>query len=113
MAEVLCLARRVHVQTRAERHVGIGRATGLAAAGAHDHLGAAAGVDGVERLADAAYREGLLAAQTELASGVAGRELQRRDAHPDEVRAVDALEALGDDRAHAEQLRALRGPVAR
>ena len=41
------------------------------------------------------------------------RELQRQHAHADEVGAVDALEALGDHRAHAEQPRALRRPVAR
>ena len=40
------------------------------------------------------------------------RELQRQDAHADEVRAVDALEALGDDGLHAEQGRALGRPVA-
>src|ERR687894_112430 len=39
--------------------------------------------------------------------------LEGKDAHPDQVRAVDALEALGDDRPNAEQERALRGPVAR
>src|SRR3954465_13578480 len=41
------------------------------------------------------------------------RELERQDAHPDEVRAVDALEAPGDDRAHAKEPRALRRPIAR
>ena len=40
-------------------------------------------------------------------------ELQRQHAHADQVRAVDALEALRDHRPHAEQLRALGGPVAR
>src|SRR5690606_1458500 len=40
-------------------------------------------------------------------------ELERQDAHPDEVRAVDALEGLGDDGLDAEQRGALRGPVAR
>ena len=44
---------------------------------------------------------------------VAGCELQRQHAHADEVRAMDALEALRDDRLDAEQLRALRRPVAR
>ena len=36
-----------------------------------------------------------------------------RIAHADQVRAVDALERFGDHRAHAEQHRPLRGPVAR
>ena len=38
---------------------------------------------------------------------------QRQHAHADEVGAVDALEALRDDGLHAEELRALRRPVAR
>ena len=38
---------------------------------------------------------------------------QRQHAHAHEVRAVDALVALGDDGADAEQQRALRRPVAR
>ena len=41
------------------------------------------------------------------------RELQRHDAHADQVRAVDALVALGDHGADAEQRGAFRGPVAR
>ncbi len=40
-------------------------------------------------------------------------ELQRNDAHADEVGAVNALEGLGDDRPDAEQPRALGRPVAR
>ena len=38
---------------------------------------------------------------------------QRQHAHADEIAAVDALEAFGDDGFHAEQERALGGPVAR
>src|SRR3546814_7114962 len=37
-------------------------------------------------------------------------ELQRQHAHAHQVRAVDALEGLDDDRLHAEQTRALGGP---
>src|SRR5882672_8898877 len=40
-------------------------------------------------------------------------ELQRQHAHPDQVAAMDPLEALRDYRPHAEQLRALGGPIAR
>ena len=40
-------------------------------------------------------------------------ELQRQHAHADEVGAVDALEALDDHGADAEQSRALGRPVAR
>ena len=46
-------------------------------------------------------------------SVVAGQELQRQDAHHQQVRAVDPLVALGDHRLHAEQVRALGRPVAR
>jgi hypothetical protein len=43
----------------------------------------------------------------------AGFELTGEHAHADEVAAMDALEALGDDGAHAEEQGALGGPVAR
>ena len=43
---------------------------------------------------------------------LAGLELERQDAHPDEVGAMDPLEALGDDEADAQQGRALGRPVA-
>ena len=39
-------------------------------------------------------------------------ELQRQDAHADEIAAVDALVADGDHGAHAQQKRAFGGPVA-
>src|SRR5256885_1704107 len=39
-------------------------------------------------------------------------ELQRKHAHANEVRAMDALETLRDHRAHAEELGALGGPIA-
>ena len=42
-----------------------------------------------------------------------GAELERQDAHADEVRAVDALVALGDHGADAQELRPLGRPVAR
>ena len=44
-------------------------------------------------------------------SGDAVRELERKDAHPNEVRPVDALEALGNDDFHPEKAGALGGPV--
>src|SRR5262245_12607354 len=40
-------------------------------------------------------------------------ELQRQHAHSDQVAAVNPLEALGDDRAHAQQPRPLRRPITR
>ena len=39
-------------------------------------------------------------------------ELEGEDSHADEVGAVDALVALGDDEADAEEAGALGGPVA-
>ena len=39
-------------------------------------------------------------------------EVQGQDAHADEVRAVDALEGLGDDRFDSEEASAFCGPVA-
>src|SRR3990172_2715698 len=43
----------------------------------------------------------------------AGLEHQRHDAHADQVAAVNALEALGDNGFDAEQPRPLGGPIAR
>src|SRR5699024_10708516 len=57
--------------------------------------------------------EGLGAVETERLSRLAGGELQRQDAHADEVRAVDALEALRDDGDDTEQRRAPAGPGTR
>ena len=62
---------------------------------------------------DAADREALAAVEAERGGRLAVDVLQRQHAHADEVGAVDALVALGDHGADAEQQRALRGPVAR
>ena len=51
--------------------------------------------------------ERLAAVEAEAGGGVAVVELQRQHPHADQVGAVDALEALGDHRAHAEQQRPL------
>ncbi|MBG9885618.1 hypothetical protein ABE10_03255, partial [Bacillus toyonensis] len=58
-------------------------------------------------------RDDLGAVEAQRLPGLADGELQRHDAHADEVRAVDAFEALGDDRLHPEEVRALGRPVAR
>ena len=57
--------------------------------------------------------DGLVAFDAERLGGIAAEELQRQDAHADQVGAVDALEAARDDRLDAEQLRAFGRPVAR
>src|SRR5690606_40412986 len=61
---------------------------------------------------EAANGEAVVAGQAERRAALALAELQRQNAHADEVRTVDALEALDDYRAHAEQAGALGGPVA-
>ena len=67
---------------------------------------------GPRALRDVGDVERLVAGEPEWPDALAVGELQGHDAHPDEVRAVDALVALRDRRAHPEQARALRGPVA-
>ena len=96
MADVLALARRVEAQDRAERDA-VRRDRDLA------------------RLAvlDAGDRELLAAGQAERLAALAGEVLQRQDPHHQQVRAVDPLVALGDHGLDAEQVRPLRGPVAR
>ena len=53
----------------------------------------------------------LLASETQTLPAIVD-ELQRQDAHADQVGAVDALKALSDHRADAQQLGALSRPVA-
>jgi hypothetical protein len=65
----------------------------------------------VVQLGDAGEGEGLLAGEAEGLGVLALRELEREDAHADEVGAVDALVGLGDDGLDAEEGRALGRPV--
>ena len=97
MADVLALARGVEPQDRAGTRLPSARHGDLA------------------RLAvlDAGDRELLAAAEAERLAALAGQELQRQDPHHQQVRAVDPLVALGDHGLDAEEVRALRGPVAR
>src|SRR5713101_4880050 len=62
---------------------------------------------------DAFDIEHLVAGESERGAVFAGLELKRENAHTDEVAAMDALVAFGDDGADAEEKRALGGPVAR
>ncbi|MPL73108.1 hypothetical protein SDC9_18901 [bioreactor metagenome] len=62
---------------------------------------------------EALDRHHLVAGQAERLAGVAAGELERDDAHADQVRTVDPLEAFRDDRLDAEQVGALRRPVTR
>ena len=95
MPEVVALARRVEAHDRAELRV----------VGAHRDL---------VRLAvlEADDREVLAPGQPERLAALAGQVLQREHAHHEQVRAVDPLVALRDHRPYAEELRALRRPVA-
>src|SRR5215207_10741344 len=61
---------------------------------------------------DAAQRHRLVALEAERGPRGLADEDERHHAHADEVRAVDALEALGDDGPDAEEVRALGGPIA-
>src|SRR5690606_1682091 len=54
----------------------------------------------------------VIAGEGRRAARVAAGALQRKHAHADQVRAVDALEALDDHRPYAEQVGPLGRPVA-
>src|SRR6266852_243751 len=60
-----------------------------------------------------AYRKYFLASQSECLAILSRLELECEYSHPDQVAAMDPFEVLGDHRAHAEQQRALGGPIAR
>src|SRR5947208_8590786 len=62
---------------------------------------------------DAADVDDFVALDAQRSDRVAALELEGKHAHADEVRAMDALEALHDHRAHPQEQRALRRPVAR
>src|SRR3546814_11331680 len=81
----------------------LGEPLGLAVGAGEGDLDILARAD----VADAVDREGFRAVELERLTRHAFGELQREHAHADEVRAVDALEAIGDHRADAEQDRAL------
>ena len=51
--------------------------------------------------------------QSQRVASLARHELQRKHAHADQIRAMDALEALRNHGANAQQQNAFRGPVAR
>ena len=62
--------------------------------------------------ADAHDVERLEPGQAQALGVLPGQELERQHAHAHQVAAVDALEALGDDRLDAQQARPLGRPVA-
>ena len=101
MAEVLDFLRRQQQHLRLETDF---RTIGLRG----NHIGDLAGA-----VLEAGDRIDLVALQSERGGVLAGEELQRQDAHADQVRTMDALEAFGDHRLHAEQVGAFRRPVAR
>ena len=95
MPEVLALARGVQPHRRAE----------LDLVGAHRDLARVAVVDPRDR-------EALASAEPERLPVLARQELERENAHHEQVRAVDALVALRDHRPHAQEVRPFRRPVA-
>src|SRR5262249_36738696 len=95
VAEVRALARRVEADARAE----------LLFVRAHGDLVGIAALEPCDR-------EHLAAGQPERLAVLARHELERRDPHHQEVRAVDPLVRVRDRGAHAQQVRAFRGPVA-
>ena len=68
---------------------------------------------GLETLGDAFDGDHLIALEAEPLPAQVADELQRQHAHADEVRTMDALEALRDHRAYAQKLCAFGRPVAR
>ena len=57
--------------------------------------------------------EDFVAGEAEALAGFALLEFERENAHTDEVAAMDAFVAFGDDGAGAEEARAFRGPISR
>src|SRR5207248_6537884 len=55
----------------------------------------------------------LIAGQAEGFSILSRLKLQRQNSHADQVRAMNALVAFGNNGAHAQKQRPFRGPVAR
>ena len=80
-----------------------------------DVVGPLAGCRDLDRLGlsvlEVTDLEGLLAGEAERIDRFSFWELQRQHTHPDQVGAVDPLEALGDHRTDTEQIGALGCPV--
>ncbi len=66
----------------------------------------------LQHLRQTPHVEDLFAREAERFCGLAGLELQRQNAHADQVGAVNALEGFGDDEADAQQPGPFRGPVS-
>src|SRR5437899_11715322 len=66
----------------------------------------------LDLLVDAGDIERLFTGDAQRYDAIAALELARQHAHADQVRAVDALETLGNHGLDAQKLRALRRPVA-
>src|SRR6266566_1650606 len=96
VAEVLALARRVEPDAGAEP----------GSVGPHRDLVSVAVLYSLDGKL-------LAPSETEGRGRFAVEELQRQDPRHQEVRAVNPLVRLRDHRAHAEELRSLRGPVSR
>src|SRR5208282_6827516 len=100
--DVLDLLGRIHSQRRLE----LDRLAGRLRA----HLHRLARLDSRLQSRD---REYFIPGESELLPIFAALELECEHAHPNQIAAMDSLEALRDYRAHAEQLHSLGGPIAR
>src|SRR5215470_10336204 len=103
MPVVIDLDRRIYAQLHRNLFSGAVRA-------AYDQLDILLRLDPAAEPGDV---EGFRAVEVERLRADAFFELQRQHAHSDQVAAVNALEALGDDRSHAQQSRPFRRPIAR
>src|ERR1700676_262969 len=101
MLVVVAFLRRIDAQARLELGLPavVGRGDDL------DHLG--------RSLVQTHDFEALPARQPETLHALSVLVLQRQHTHADQIRAVNALEALGDDRLYAEKHRALGRPIPR
>jgi hypothetical protein len=77
------------------------------------HLDLAAGREVLDELPNPRNFEDFFSRQLQRFRVLARQELQGKNSHPHQVRAVNALVALGHDRVHAQQPRTLGRPVAR
>ena len=103
---VLHLLRSIDAHSRVELHhcaVGFGRA----------HLHRLTRSEVLQHVSHSDDVERFLTGQAIGFGRLVVEKLQRQDAHAHQVRAMDALEALGQHGAHAEQSRPFRRPVAR
>src|SRR6185369_14254492 len=103
----------LHLLRGVEPHAGLEVDRGAVVAAGLDRYVAAGLEAGIHSGGEAGDGEDFVTGETEALDGLAVDEFERRDAHADQVAAVDALEALGDHGAHPLEEGTLGRPVAR